>query len=141
ATAAALGATGKAEQTTKIATGPLLAAGSDTGRPLAPVIVAVGLGRPAADDARSDRGPGFSAEALRRAAGAAVRILVQQPARPVRNNDLQPGRDGPVCRITVALPARDHTEAEAVALGGLLGGYSFSRYRTTAPAPPSVELT
>jgi leucyl aminopeptidase len=66
---------------------------------------------------------------------------VQQPAKPVRNNDLQPGQDGPVCRIALALPSRDDAEAEAVALGGLLGGYAFSRYRTTAPAPPSIELT
>jgi len=141
ATATALSATGKAEQTTKIATGPLLAAAPGAGRTLAPVIVAVGLGRPAPDDARPDGGPGFSSEALRRAAGAAVRAAVQQPAKPVRNNDLQPGQDGPVCRITLALPSRDDAEAEAVALGGLLGGYAFSRYRTTAPAPPSIELT
>ena len=141
AAAAALGATGKAEQTTKIATGPLLAAASEGGRPLAPVIVAVGLGRAAADAANSDRAPEFSSEALRRAAGAAVRAAVQQPAKPVRNDDLEPGQDGAVYRIAMALPARDDAEAEAVALGGLLGGYAFSRYRTTAPAPPSVELT
>jgi leucyl aminopeptidase len=141
AAATALGATGKAEQTTKIATGPLPAAAPGAGRPLAPVIVAVGLGRPAADDARSDGEPGFSPEALRGAAGAAVRAAVQQSAKPVRNDDLQPGRDGPVRRIALALPARDDAEAEAVALGGLLGGYAFSLYRTTAPAPPSVELT
>ena len=41
----------------------------------------------------------------------------------------------------MALPSRDDAEAEAVALGGLLGGYAFSRYRTTVPAPPAVELT
>ena len=141
AAAAALGATGKAEQTTKIATGPLLAAASDDGRPLAPVIVAVGLGRAAADDAGQIGAPEFSSEALRRAAGAAVRAAVQQPAKPVRNDDLQPGQDGAVYRIAMALPSRDDAEAEAVALGGLLGGYAFSRYRTTVPAPPSVELT
>ncbi|MDR3035231.1 MAG: leucyl aminopeptidase [Kitasatospora sp.] len=138
--AAALGATGKAEQITKIATGPLSAA-APGGRPLAPLIVAVGLGRPAAGDARSDGGSGVSPEALRSAAGAAVRAAVPQPAKPVRNDDLQPGQDRPVRRIALALPARDDAEAEAVALGGLLGGYAFSLYRTAAPAAPSVELT
>ncbi len=140
AAAAALGATGKAEQTTKIATGPLLgrAAGAGT---LAPVIVAVGLGRPATGQAGVQHDPGFSPEVLRRAAGAAVRLLVRQPAKPVRDDDLEPGRDSAVCRIALALPARDDAEAEAIALGGLLGGYAFSRYRTTVPAPPSAELT
>ena len=37
-------------------------------------------------------------------------------------------------RIALALPARDPGEAGAVALGGLLGGYAFRRYRTE-PAP------
>jgi len=140
AAAAALGATGKAEQTVKIVTGPL-ARGAGAAGPgaLPPVVVAVGLGRAEAADARPGQGPRFSLEALRRAAGAAVRALVRQPAKPVRENDREPGTD--VCRITLALPARDEAEAEAVALGGLLGGYAFSRYRTTAPAPPSAELT
>jgi leucyl aminopeptidase len=136
AAAAALGATGKAEQTVKIATGPLGgAAPGDAGTPaLAPVIVAVGLGRAEA----GARGPGFSPESLRRAAGVAVRAMVKSPAKLVRDEEHQPGSD--VCRISVALPARDPAEAEAVALGGLLGGYAFSRYRTTAPPPPSAEL-
>jgi leucyl aminopeptidase len=134
AAAAALGATGKAEQTVKIATGPLRRAASGTSE-LAPVVVAVGLGR--AETGHS-AGPGFSPESLRRAAGAAVRAIVKSPAKPVRDDDHQPGND--VCRISLALPARDADEAEAVALGGLLGGYAFSRYRTTAPAPPSAEL-
>src|SRR5207244_3912088 len=37
-------------------------------------------------------------------------------------------------RIALALPARDHTEAEAVAIGALLGGYQFRQYRRE-PAP------
>ena len=37
-------------------------------------------------------------------------------------------------RIALALPARDNAEAGAVALGALLGGYSFRRYRSE-PAP------
>jgi leucyl aminopeptidase len=64
--------------------------------------------------------------------------MVKSPAKLVRDDEHQPGSD--VCRISVALPARDPAEAEAVALGGLLGGYAFSRYRTTAPPPPSAEL-
>ena len=137
AAAAALGATGKVEQTTKIATGPLASGAPDDASALPPVIVTVGLGRAAAG--RDSQGPGFSPESLRRAAGAAVRAIVRQPAKPVRDNDHEPGGD--VCRIALALPARDETEAGAVALGGLLGGYAFSRYRTTAPPPPSAELT
>jgi leucyl aminopeptidase len=143
AAAAALGASGKAEQTTKIASGPLLAAatgpsGTAAGDgALAPVIVAVGLGRPQDGGTGPGQGPRFDPEVLRRAAGAAVRALVKGPAVRVRNDD----SDSDVRRITLALPVRDETEAEAVALGGLLGGYAFSRYRTTAPPPPRTELT
>jgi leucyl aminopeptidase len=145
-----LDATGKAGETTKIATGPLLSAAPDPsgtaarpqteGAPLtvAPLIVAVGLGRPAAGHAASEPGPGFDLELLRRAAGAAVRAIVGMPAKPVRNG-LDSG--AAVYRIALALPARNEAEAEAVALGGLLGGYAFSRYRTTVAAPPSAELT
>jgi len=106
ATLAALGATGKAEEITKIAT---------AGRLAAPLIVAVGLGAP------SGTAP-FDGEALRRAAGAAVRSL------------------GPAHRqVALALPARDDAETEAVALGALLGGYEFTRYR--ASTVPGRELT
>jgi leucyl aminopeptidase len=104
ATLAALGATGKAEEITKIAT---------AGRLAAPLIVAVGLGAPnsALNGASGGAAP-FDGEALRRAAGAAVRSL------------------GPAHRqVALALPARDDAEAGAVALGALLGGYEFTRYR------------
>jgi leucyl aminopeptidase len=136
AAAAALGATGKAEQTIKIATGPL-ARGAGAAGPgaLPPVILAVGLGRAEAADPLPGQDPRFSLETLRRAAGAAVRALVWHPAKAVRENDREPGAN--VCRVTLALPARDEAEAEAVALGGLLGGYSFTRYRPAA-APPSA---
>jgi leucyl aminopeptidase len=100
ATLAALGATGQPEEVTKIATG---------GRLAAPLIAAVGLGG-------EPEGPA-QPEALRRAAGAAVRALMDGP----------PGARG--LRIALALPALDAAQAEAVALGGLLGSYSFSRYR------------
>src|ERR1700690_605436 len=136
----ALGATGRAGQVTQIATGSRLAAASEAGAvPLAPLIFAVGLGKPAAE------GGAFDHESLRRAAGAAVRTVVRSGAKPVRDENTSRGEAGsdssaPVRRVGLALPARDEAEAEAVALGGLLGGYSFWRYRTTPPRP-SVELT
>ena len=71
----------------------------------------------------------FDPEALRRAAGAAVRALLAG-RRARGTGDM---------RIALALPARDAAEIGAVALGGLLGGYAFRRYRTE-PAP-SADLT
>jgi len=92
-----LGATGKAEEVTKIAS---------SGRLNAPLIAAVGIGT-------TGNGSGsFDGEALRRAAGAAVRALTA-------------GNPG---QIALGLPARDAAETEAVALGALLGGYVFGRY-------------
>ncbi len=96
-TLAALGATGKAEEVTKIAS---------AGKLTAPLIAAVGVGSPA------DGSAPFDGEALRRAAGAAVRALT----------------NGKPLRVALALPARDGAETEAVALGALLGGYTFGRY-------------
>jgi leucyl aminopeptidase len=77
----------------------------------APLIAAVGLGDQPLD-----------AETLRRAAGAAVRALTARKKR----------------QIALALPARDAAEAEAVALGALLGGYAFTRY--TGNGRPDTEL-
>jgi leucyl aminopeptidase len=108
-TLATLGATGEAGEVTKI---------PSAGRLTAPLMAAVGMGAPAGGSDAS-----FDAEALRRAAGAAVRALLG--ARRPGNTDM---------RIALALPARDNTEAGAVALGALLGGYSFRRYRSE-PAP------
>ena len=93
----ALGATGEAEEVTKIAS---------AGQLTAPLIAAVGIGSPA------DGSAPFDHEALRRAAGAAVRALT----------------NGKPLRVALALPARDGAEAEAVALGAMLGGYTFGRY-------------
>ncbi|HEY7016559.1 MAG TPA: leucyl aminopeptidase [Streptosporangiaceae bacterium] len=101
-TLSALGATGKAEEITRIAS---------AGRLTAPLIVATGIGGPVVSGA--DGPPPFDSEALRRAAGAGVRSLVA----------------GKTHRIALALPARDAAETEAVALGALLGGYVFGRYR------------
>ncbi len=111
ATLAALGATGAAGEVTRIASGGALPA---------PLIVAAGLG-PAPDEP-TPQSP--SLHALREAAGAAVRSLA-----------------GKADRVAVSLPVRDAPEAEAVALGALLGGYSFNRYRTDAkPGPTDIVL-
>ena len=112
----ALGATGKAEEITKIPTG---------GRLATPVVVAVGLGKEPGTDSAERLA---YLERLRRAAGAAARDLIAA----------SPGR---ARRIAIALPAGDPDEAEAVALGVLLGGYAFRKYRTTAAAPGDVEAT
>jgi leucyl aminopeptidase len=115
----ALGATGKAEEITKIPTGGQLGT---------PVIVAVGLGpQPGTEDAGPAERQAYL-ERLRRAAGAATRELASSSARRPR-------------RIAIALPATDADEAEAVALGALLGGYAFRKYRTTANEPGDVEQT
>ncbi len=129
----ALGATGKAEETTKVASGPL--SGGSSPAAVAPLIVAVGLGKPGGQ-AMAEQVPAFDPELLRRAAGAALREIVEPLAKAVPGH----GMAG-VYRVALALPARDDTEAEAAALGGLLGGYVFSRYRTTVAAPPDLELT
>ncbi len=107
ATLTALGATGKQDEVTKIATSGQLAA---------PVLAAVGLGH--ASDGAADP------ESLRRAAGTAVRSLSAAKATS----------------IVLALPATDDAETEAVALGALLGGYRFDRYRSAANGK-SLKLT
>jgi leucyl aminopeptidase len=113
-TLAALGATGEAGEVTKIASG---------GRLAAPLIAAVGIGADSGDAP-------IEPEVLRRAAGAAVRAVVS----PGGNG--QPGQR----RIALALPARDQVEAEAVALGALLGGYTFRRYRSEPAAQVTLTL-
>jgi leucyl aminopeptidase len=114
-TLATLGATGEAGEVTRIPSG---------GRLAAPLIAAVGMGAAAGGNDAA-----FDPEALRRAAGAAVRALLAG-RRARGTGDM---------RIALALPARDAAEVGAVALGGLLGGYAFRRYRTE-PAP-SAALT
>jgi leucyl aminopeptidase len=114
-TLAALGATGEAGEVTKIATG---------GRLAAPVLAAVGVGT-AGEGSDAPMDP----EILRRAAGAAVRALAGPP------NGQAGGR-----RIALGLPARDQAEAEAVALGALLGGYAFRRYRREPAGQATLTL-
>jgi leucyl aminopeptidase len=83
----------------------------------APLIVAVGLG--AVPDG-GDPGP----EALRRGAGAAVRSL-----------------GGKARHVALALPAGTPEQAGAAALGALLGGYAFTRYRASlAGSEPELTL-
>jgi leucyl aminopeptidase len=94
---------------------------TSSGQLAAPLIVAVGLGDLEAG------GELTTAEALRRGAGAAVRALA---------NGTSPA-------IALALPARTAAETEAVALGAMLGGYKFLRYRRDEPAglPALTVLT
>jgi leucyl aminopeptidase len=111
-TLTALGATGEPEELTKIPGG---------GKLPVSLILAVGLGAAPEGDAP------FDAEKLRRAAGTALRDLGgSKPSVRDKNNE---GKT-----VTVALPGQTAAEAEAVATGVLLGGYSFRRYRPT-PAP------
>jgi leucyl aminopeptidase len=111
----ALGAAGKPEEITKIPT---------AGRLTAPLVVTVGLG--AAPGTGQDQAERLAyLGRLQRAAGAVAR-------------DLTSGRTR---RIALALPAGEPDEAEAVALGALLGSYTFRKYRTTGTAPGDFELT
>ncbi len=86
-----LGATGASGEITKIPT---------FGRLSAPVVVAAGLG------------DSYDTEALRRAAGAALRSLAGSGS------------------VAVLLPADTAENAGAVASGALLGNYSYLNYRT-----------
>jgi leucyl aminopeptidase len=124
----ALDATGRAEEVTKIPT---------AGQLPVPVIVAVGLG--AAREGSGDEAR-FEPEQLRRAAGAAVRALTAGRRTAGLNGSSGTAARGEKRRIALALPARDAAEAGAVALGALLGGYAFRRYRTTGPVT-DAELT
>ncbi|MGB6453510.1 MAG: leucyl aminopeptidase [Streptosporangiaceae bacterium] len=110
-TLAALGATGKQDELTRIASG---------GRIAAPLIIAAGLGP--ADNKDGERG---RLESLRRAAGAAVRAAAATKA----------------ASVAICLPARDELETEAVALGALLGRYAFRRYRGgEMPSEPDITV-
>jgi leucyl aminopeptidase len=110
-----LGATGDPGEVVRITT---------NGRLTAPLVAAVGLGEGGDGD-----GTPAALETLRRAAGAAVRALAgsrRAGAAPLR--------------IALALPATGADEAEAVALGALLGAYTFRRYRREQPPEPVLTL-
>ncbi|HWC34315.1 MAG TPA: leucyl aminopeptidase [Mycobacteriales bacterium] len=100
-----LGATGKAGEVTRLAT---------LGATEAPTLVAVGLG-----DAPA-RGERYDAEAIRRAAGAAVRALAG--TRRVATGLAAVNGDGSA------------EDLRAVAEGLALGGYAFRRYRNASKA-------
>ena len=101
-TLTALGATGKAEEITRIASAGAADRPADRGRRARPAPDGPRLRRRGAAPRRGRRGP----------------LAVAGKAR----------------RIALALPARDAAETEAVALGALLGGYVFGRYRDGRPA-------
>lgn len=111
-TLTALGATGKAEEVTRTLSG---------GKLNAPLIAAVGIGKPANSNGGTS---GSYLESLRRGAGAAVRALASAQ----------------VTRIVLALPAGNAAEAEAVALGALLGSYQFGKYRKNGNPAPQLIL-
>jgi len=98
-----LGATGKANETTKLAT---------LGATTSPQLMAVGLG------AAPAKGERFEHEVLRRATGAAVRALAGTK-RVATSLALAGGGDADAVR--------------AVVEGAALGGYAFGRYRSEAP--------
>jgi leucyl aminopeptidase len=112
-----LGATGELEELTKIPGG---------GKLPASVILAAGLG------IAPEGGASFAAEDLRRAAGTALRDLVGNKLA-VRDND-------EARTATLALPARNAEEAEAVTTGALLGGYIFRKYRSAPASDITVTL-
>ncbi|GAA1182442.1 leucyl aminopeptidase [Kitasatospora gansuensis] len=80
----------------------------------APLVLAVGLG---------EAEQGHSLETLRKAAGVAARTLAGAK------------------KAALALPAVSAEEIEAVALGALLGAYSYSTYRNGDGKAPVGELT
>jgi leucyl aminopeptidase len=123
-TLATLGATGRAEEVTKIAT---------AGRLPAAVVAAVGLGPD------GDHDPVHRGEALRRAAGAAVRALTDTHGAAKPAGQRGAGQHGAARRIGLALPADDPVSAADVAIGAQLGGYAYTRYRT-GPEPELTEL-
>jgi leucyl aminopeptidase len=98
-----LGATGKAGELTKLAT---------LGATTAPLVVAVGLG-PA-----PRAGGRYPAEAIRRAVGAAVQSLA--------------GTRRLATGLAAANGDAGAEDLRAVAEGGVLGGYAFTRYHTRA---------
>jgi leucyl aminopeptidase len=107
---AGLGATGKADEVTAVAN----LGGKGPG-----IVLVVGLGKEPA------KGTAYDPEALRRAAGAAVRALAGTR------------------KVAVALPARDADAVRAISEGAMLGSYTFTAYRSASAAdqkPPVEEV-
>ncbi len=99
-----LGATGATDEVTKLPT---------FGQTGFPVVAVAGLGAPGADG-------GYTAEAVRQAAGAASRALT--------------GRTRVVTLLTAVGGAPDAERLHAVAEGSLLGTYEYTVYRSDLPA-------
>ena len=99
---AVAGATGKADEVTRIPT---------RGTITAPLLVAVGLGRPGPDGAT------ISAEQVRRASGAAARALAG---------------------TAHAVSTLGRLDLAAAAEGSALGAYTFTEYRSTKPGKAPV---
>jgi leucyl aminopeptidase len=128
ASLAALGVTGQAEEVTRLpASAPVTA----------PVIAAVGLGPAGAGGPDAPAGGSFDPETLRRAAGAAVRTLTAV-SRRASHGGANGDRDD--LRIALALPVADPDAVEAVAVGALLGGYAFTRYRQQAGRRAAITV-
>jgi leucyl aminopeptidase len=128
-TLATLGVTGQAEEVTRLpASAPVTA----------PVIAAIGLGPASAGGADAAAAGSFDPETLRRAAGAAVRTLTA--ARRTGASQAGANGDRDDLRIALALPAADPDAVEAVAVGALLGGYAFTRYRQQAGRRAAITV-
>ena len=97
------------------------------GAAAAPLLVLTGVGRQPATHTLSGEGSEQhrTLEALRRAAGAAVRSLADR------------GR-GARTKVALALPTPDGSHVAAVAEGALLGGYTFTAYRSGADEQKGV---
>jgi leucyl aminopeptidase len=129
ATLATLGATGQAEEVTRLpASAPVTA----------PVIAAVGLGPASTAGPDAAAGGSFDPETLRRAAGAAVRTLTAA-SRTGASRAAANGGGGDL-RLALALPAADPDAAEAIAGGAQLGGYAFTRYRQQAGRRAAITV-
>jgi leucyl aminopeptidase len=103
---ATVGASGAADATTRLPAPEQVSAAS---------VLAVGVGS-------GERLPGGSAEALRRAAGAATRAL------------------SGVGSAVLALPSTDAAQARAVAEGALMGAYAFTAFRSSGGTSPLAEV-
>jgi leucyl aminopeptidase len=122
--AALLAVTGAADSVVRL---------SSQGRSAAPLLVLTGVGAVPATHTLSGEGSDRdrALEAWRRAAGAAVRSLADLPTA-----DHSTGVSDRSTRVKVALalPAPDGDHVAAVAEGAVLGGYTFTAYRSAASA-------
>ena len=95
----------------------------------APLLVLTGVGALPAGHTLSGEGSDLhrGLEAWRRAAGAAVRSVAD-----LSTADRPTGVPGTRVKVALALPTPDFGHVAAVAEGALLGGYTFTAYRSAA---------